>query len=213
MRRERRSGISLLETMIALAVMALIAVTLAAGMGSSARVLRSSGSVTVAVDQAVARRDLRFWVEQALAGAFPGQSEGELRGLANHLQFSFVAVDGQFWAGDPVVVTVALNENSEVTLSAQGSSDETQRKVNRIQVLAGPNAALSIAYFGRLRPEDPMSWLDQWPPGAGLPGLIRFTFSTPQVNIPPLTIRPGKAIAHSELSLSSLLPPSLPSRP
>jgi type II secretory pathway pseudopilin PulG len=44
MRRNRRAGISLLETMIALAVMALIAATLSAGLGSSA--LRANKSET-----------------------------------------------------------------------------------------------------------------------------------------------------------------------
>lgn len=211
--RDRRAGISLLETMIALAVMALIAGTLSVGLGGSVRVLRSSVGVSAAVDQAVARRDLRTWLEQALVHASPGQGDGGLLGESDQMRFSFVSDDGQFWAGEPVIVTVAHDSLGVVTLTTQGSADGKGREAGSVQVLAGPNSMVEIRYFGRLRPDHEMIWLDHWTPEAGLPELIRFSLSTTEANIPPLTVRPGKSLNHSEMSLSSLLPPSLPSRP
>lgn len=212
MKRNPRAGVTLLETMIALAVMAMIAVILSSGLGASARMLISSGRITQSVDQALARRDLRDWLEHALPAPFPGQVNGGLRGTTSELHFSFVSEDGQFWAGDPVVVSLVRGEDGVFRLGARGSADQTQKLSEKVQVLSEKSSHLEISYFGRLRPEDPIIWLDHWSPEAGLPDLIRITIAD-DANLPPFTIRPGKVALHSEISLSSVLPPTLPSRP
>lgn len=212
MKRNPRAGVTLLETMIALAVMAMIAVILSSGLGASARMLISSGRITQGVDQALTRRDLRNWLEHALPTPFPGQVDGGLRGTASELRFRFISDDGQFWAGDPVLVTLVRGEDGVVSLSARGSADQTQKLSEKIQVLSENSSRLEISYFGRLRPEDPIVWLDHWSPEAGLPELIRIAI-TDDAHYPPFTIRPGKVALHSEISLSSVLPPTLPSRP
>lgn len=212
MKRNPRAGVTLLETMIALAVMAIIAVILSSGLGAGARMLISSGRITQRVDEALARRDLRNWLERALAAPFPGQVDGGLRGTSSELRFSFVSDDGSFWAGDPVVVTLGRGEDGVVSLAALGSADQTQKPSEKTQVLSEKSSQLEISYFGRLHPEDPIIWLDHWSPEAGLPDLIRIAIAD-DANLPPFTIRPGKVALQSEISLSSVLPPTLPSRP
>lgn len=213
MTRANQAGISLLETMIALAMMAMIAVILSSGLGSSARVLVSSSEVTKKVEVMLARRDLRLWMEAALATPFPGQSSGDFIGTNGSLSFSFVSESGEFWPGDPVEVAVQVNPNGAIELIARGSLNATHEQRMLSQLLTQTPARLSIEYFGRTKPEERLSWLDQWPMGAGVPELVRITVEGEYIHEPPLTIRPRKAILQSEMSLSSLLPPALPSRP
>lgn len=213
MKRNNRSGMSLLETMIALAIMGMIAVILSSGLGSGARVLISSGRITQSVNQALARHDLRAWLEHALNAPFPGHTDGGLHGISNELYFSYVSDDSQFWPGDPVLVMLTRDDVGTVNLVADGTSSETQLPLKRTQILAENSSSIEVRYFGRLHPEDTSQWLDHWLPEAGLPDIIQIEVLDSNPSLPPLSIRPAKALLHSEISLSSALPPSLPSRP
>jgi Prokaryotic N-terminal methylation motif len=213
MKRNSRAGITLLETMIALAIMAMIAVILSSGLGSTARVFVSTGGVSQIVDQAKGRSDLRKMLENALPSTFPGQDEGRLRGSSSEMQFSYISDDGQFWPGDPVVISIKREDGGDVVLRSAGTDAKGQETKNQDQVLAVSSLGLELSYFGHLRPEDPTEWLDHWEPEAGLPELVRISITDDKGLWPPLTVRPGKVALQSEISLSSALPPSLPSRP
>ncbi len=213
MNRNRRAGVSLLETMIALAVMGMIAVVLSSGLGNSARVLVSSTEVTRAVDMALSRQDLRNWLERALPTPFPGQKNAGFAGSGSALSFSFVSDRGDFWTGDPVLVLLGVNEIGAVILTAMGSADAISTPLKKQVVLSNPKSTMTLSYFGRVNPEAPISWQDNWRSEAGLPQLVRITITNGQNALPPLTINVGKALRQREMSLSSLVPPALPSRP
>lgn len=161
----------------------------------------------------LARRNLRSWMEAALASPFPGQAKGGLSGTNNSLSFSFVSETGEFWPGDAAEVSLASNQKGEIELVARGSQSETHKISEKRQLMSLQPARLKIEYFGHVDPEAPISWLEKWPSTAGLPELVRITITDESLEDPPLTIRVGKAIIQREMSLSSLLPPALPSRP
>ena len=213
MTRDRRAGVSLLETMIALAVMGMIAVVLSSGLSNSARVLVSSTEVTRDIDRALARQDLLSWLERVLPIPFPGQNDAGFGGTGSDLNFSFISDRGDFWAGDPVVASLVADDTGAVILTAIGSADAKGTPGKKQVALSEANSTLTLSYFGRLNPEAPLSWLDAWRPEAGLPELVRITIANEQNGLPPLTINVGKLMRQREMSLSSLLPPALPSRP
>lgn len=213
MTRDRRAGVSLLETMIALAVMGMIAVVLSSGLSNSARVLISSTEVTRDIDRALARQHLRSWLERAMPIPFPGQNDAGFRGTGSDLNFSFISDRGEFWAGDPVLVSLGADDTGAVILTAMGSADAMGTPAKRQVVLSDAKSTLTLRYFGRLNPEAPLSWLGAWQPEAGLPELVRITIANEQNGLPPLTINVGKLMRQREISLSSLVPPALPSRP
>ena len=70
--RNRQSGVTLLETLIALLIMAMVAAILSSGFGTSVRSLNRSAEVASWVDQALARHDFRLWLENALPAPVPG---------------------------------------------------------------------------------------------------------------------------------------------
>jgi hypothetical protein len=213
MRRDPRSGTTLLETMIALGIMALIAMTLAGGMRGFVRSLTMSSQVSDAVALGMARAELRGWLEASLSLPFPGNQYPGFNGTSEQLEFRFVDEAGNFWAGDPVVVRVSGNQAGLIVATATGSIDESGEQKAKALALTAEPASIQFEYFGRFSADAPIGWAPEWSASAGLPLLVRMTISSDIERIPPITIRPGKALAQSEMSLSSLVPPSLPSLP
>lgn len=210
--RNRRAGVTLLETMIALAVMAMISVLLASGLGMVARVLNRSTDVTADVDQALNRLQLRGWIEHTASTPFPGF---ELTGFSGgETSFTFEALPGEglFWPGSPVVVTVNADEGGKITVHAAGAADSTSPLTQDL-ALSRPGTGLRVSYYGRKGPDVPPDWQTNWPADLGPPQLVMLTAATDNPGFPPLTVRPGKALRQREMSLSSLVPPALPSRP
>lgn len=66
MKRNPKSGVTLLETLIGLLVMAMISALIASGFGTTTRHFGRNEQASARVDQALARRDLRIWLEHAL---------------------------------------------------------------------------------------------------------------------------------------------------
>lgn len=213
MRRDLRSGTTLLETMIALGIMAMIALTLAGGIRGFARSLVMSSQVSNAVSLGTARAELRDWLEACLSVPFPGNSDAGFIGTEDRLEFRFVDETGAFWAGDPVIVRVALDETGSAKATATGPQDERGQETTRTLALTSEPATLQFEYFGRFSADAPIGWTKDWAADAGIPLLVRLVISSKTERIPPISVRPGKALAQSEMSLSSLVPPSLPSRP
>ena len=207
--RNPQSGVTLLETMVALLIMAMVAMLLSSALGGTARTFNRGGGVSVSIDQALARRELRQWVEHALITSVPGDTRDLFQGTASGFALLTLPPSGAFWPGAATLIETSPSPS----VSAEGLLPETRAKGIVQVTIAPPDTQLSYRYWGSTTANAPPGWHDRWPAGAGLPGLIRIDFSGPQRPLPPMVIRPGKAWLQSEMSLSSLVPPALPSRP
>lgn len=207
--RDFQSGITLLETMVALLVMAMVAMLLSSGLGGTARSFSRGDVMTAEVESALARRELRQWVEHALISPVPGDTRALFEGTSTGLAFLTVSTSPAFWPGE--ALHVELSTGPRVT--ARGLSPNMQGEQTSSLTIAPPEVQLSFRYFGRLTADAPPGWHDTWPASAGFPGLVRIDFAGLSRPLPPMIIRPGKAWFQSEMSLSSLVPPALPSRP
>lgn len=208
--RDPRAGVTLLETLVALLIMAMVAAILSSGFSASIRNLNRSAGVSTAVDHALARHDLRRWLENASPTSVPSDTRPQLQGTAKELTFLAVPPMPDFWPGAAVEVTLG-GEAPTVRLRGIGPDGKTARDATL--TLAPPGVRLSFSFWGRRSAEAAPGWHDDWPSGIGLPDLVKLTFTGTSRPLPPMVIRPAKALLQIEMSLSSLVPPVLPSRP
>lgn len=208
--RNPRSGVTLLETLVGLLVMAMVAALLSSGFGSGARYLTRSQALSELVDHALARNDLRVWLEHALETPAPNDSRSILVGTSNELTFLTIPSGGQFWSGRATLVSLT---SAAPDAGAVGIASATMSEQEVLLRLAPVGSGLRFQYWGSSESEEPPRWHDTWTADAGLPTLVRIDFEGDGPLPAPIVIRPGKAWRQSEMSLSSLVPPALPSRP
>jgi prepilin-type N-terminal cleavage/methylation domain-containing protein len=213
MARDPQHGFTLLELMISLAVMSMIALMIGTSLSSSARVLTQSTAYAVAVEHALARRDLRRVVEASLSLPFPENEQPLFDGASASFRFQAIVDDGVFWPGAPVVGEVARDDQGQVVLTLAGLSDASQADFRSVTILTGPDGDLEISYFGRKSVNTAPGWSQIWPADQGVPMAVKIVMTDGEDILPPLVIQPSKRYRQSEMSLSSLVPPATPSRP
>lgn len=208
--RNPSSGVTLLETMVALLVMAMTAALLASALGNGLHGFHRSDRITDQVEAAIARRDLRRWLEHAMPVLAPGDDRQIFSGTASELAFLAQPTGGTYWPGQAAFV--ALGQDGPVA-SVQGRGSALGDPLMTKMTLGPADTTLILSYWGQRAPDAPAVWHDAWPAGQGLPEAIRISFRTAGPPIASMIVRPGKALLHSEMSLSSLVPPARPSRP
>lgn len=189
-RRNPRAGVTLLELLVALWVMAAAAMILASSLGLMGRALaRVSGEATD-VDRISARMTLRRWLEEMPAGA-------RLVGDGGSVTF-FTLID-----------TPPLTAADLVAVRVSGEDRAVRAVAGAIVVEMAPQGQVTgIRYFGAPGPADRAEWRDNWPETAtALPDLIRLDYMDGDRVMPPLTVLPARKARQSEMSLSSPAPP------
>jgi prepilin-type N-terminal cleavage/methylation domain-containing protein len=207
--RNPQSGVTLLETMVALMVMAMVAMLLSSALGGTARSFGRSTAVTQAIDQAFARRELRIWLEEALLSSPPGDTRPIFVGTASGVTFLSQPRADTFWPGAAAKISLF----APPSFTATGITAKNGPERSTTMDLAPAGTRLAFGYWGQTTAQAAPAWHDDWPPDVGLPGLVRIDFIGGPRPLPPLIVRPGKTWLQSEMSLSSLVPPALPSRP
>lgn len=207
--RNPRSGVALFEMLIGLLVMSMVAALLSAAFGTNIRLLNRSAISSELVDQALARRELRIWIEHALEGPVPNDPRPIILGSPTELKILTVPSIGPFWPG--FATEVSIGPNAVAVGSGLQVDRVTQTKLSLD--LAPDYTTVQFSYWGRSAPDSLPDWSSTWTPEQGLPDLIKITFIGSRSLPAPIAIRPAKAWHQSEMSLSSLVPPALPSRP
>jgi type II secretory pathway pseudopilin PulG len=207
--RNPRAGVTLLETLVGLLVMAMVAVLLSSAFGTNLRLLSRSQASAALVDQALARRDFRIWLEHALESPVPNVPRPILSGTSTELRFLSVPPGGQFWPG----IATEVSFGPEATAIGTGTTPDKATEIGLALALAPPGTLVALEYWGRATPDNSPEWRNQWDPDHGIPDLVRIAFLGDGLLPAPMVIRPAKAWRQSEMSLSSLVPPALPSRP
>lgn len=194
--RDARAGMTLLELLLALSLMAAMAMTLAAVLGLTGKAALRIGEAGVSTDQLVARHAIREWIEAApRTAAFLGSAET--------LRFVTLSDTPPFSAADAATVSLTRDAEGAVVAEIFGATDGAA--VQRLTL--SPAGALRLRYFGRLSSLAPPAWHEDWPAAAGLPDLVRIDYSGPKGDFPRLTVIPALVARQSEISLSSPLPP------
>lgn len=188
MRRNRRAGVTLLELLIALWVMAAAALILASTLGLAGRALARVGAEAADVEAITARVVLRRWLEGMPVGA---QIVGDAGGM------TFGAL-----IDEPPLSAARV---TEVRLSGEGGGVRAVAADGALVAeLASEGALVGLAFYGSPGPGVAPGWREDWPATAEvLPELVRIRYETEGRVAPPLTVIPARIARQSEMSLSS----------
>jgi type II secretory pathway pseudopilin PulG len=186
------AGITLLELLLAIGIMAMIAVGLSTLFDTGGQVWRRVEANSSVADYAVNRNELRRHLE-----AMPVVT------IDVPLDQIFISEDSGFAVqvnreGDPEWISV--NASLPKLGFVRSQVNHTLRPdVSRIE----------FSFYGRKSVRDVPAWHDNWRSAAILPILIKIeSWDTDGAANPPLTIQPGKRTRQMEISLSSLVPPN-----
>lgn len=194
-RRNPRAGLTLLELLIALWVMAAAALILASSLGLTGRALVRIGSDAADIGPLTDRNRLRHWIESMPPGA-------TLSGDSTSLAFATLIDEPPRDMASLTDVQLALIEG---TLRAIAGPSDTPALTATLSETA---TGLTIRYYGSPLPNSQSGWHDDWPATAiALPDLIRIDYTSDVAPAPPLSVIPALASRQSEISLSSPEPP------
>ncbi len=212
-KRHLRAGVTLLEMLCALLLMAFVANALASSFGFYGGLLVRMEGFGREVETALARRTLRNWItSMPLRDDDPDRGPA-LTGSSRAFEARTWLETAEFWPGAPVEVSVELDTSGAVTVQATGLAEVTRAQIDRQMVLFVGIDDVSITYFGRSGEAPVFVWSDAWQARDRLPELVKIeTISDGQWNI-PILLKPGDRERQRFKSLSSLLPPAWPSRP
>jgi prepilin-type N-terminal cleavage/methylation domain-containing protein len=187
MTRRPKAGVTLLELLIALWVMAAAALILSSTLGMAGRALVRVGAVSQDVEAITARLMLRRWLE-----AMPVQAR--LSGDDTEMIFGTLI--------DEPPLTAA--EVTEVRVSGTGGAVRASAAGVVVAELGPDGDLLILRYYGSPVPGGLPEWRADWPVTADrLPDLVQISYADRDRALPPLTVIPARLARQSEMSLSS----------
>lgn len=196
--RKGTVGMSLLELLVSVAMMAALALILASSFGAIGRALQRLNPAESEMALLLDRATLRRWIEDM-------PREAALTADVDTITFQTLIDDGLFWPG--TLATVTLTQ-SEGTLVATATTPDVGSHPGHIRhiLLSSDMSDLTIEVLSPAVGM-PVSWQTAWPVGAGLPDLVRITYDIGARMAPPLTVMPARNQRYSVMSLSSFAPP------
>jgi hypothetical protein len=187
MKRKPKAGVTLLELLIAVWVMAAAAMILSSTLGLVGRALARVGAVSHEVEAMTARLMLRRWLE-----AMPLRAR--LTGNDSAMTFGTLI--------DEPPLTVA--RLTEVLVSGDGGAVRASAAEAVVAELAPVGVLLALRYYGSPVPGNQPEWRSDWPVNAEqLPDLVQISYADRDSVLPPLTVMPARLARQSEMSLSS----------
>ena len=167
-----KSGLSLVELLVALALMALLAAGLAGAFGIGVRVFDRAQQLDRSWPEIAARRQLRNYLMQAMPSnrqtVFPSQFTGTAR------RFEFVTLADAPYAPDSAALRVSvIHESGLLTLSVTALDDDGAAQRTWSQTLSENLNDVTIRYMSSS--ETGPTWRTDWQAQQALPLLIDIT--------------------------------------
>jgi hypothetical protein len=165
-----RSGLSLLELLLALALLAAIAGGLVGTVGLGIRLNDRTSALAEEHDPLAARRLLRALLQSALPPDRITPFDPGFRGDADG--FSFVTLSSRSLAPDAAAIRIAVTvQGSDLVMEVETIPDQGQGRTVLTGLLATGAESVTISYFDQHA--DPPGWSASWESDARLPDLVR----------------------------------------
>lgn len=182
-----KSGLSLFELLIALALLAFISMALVSSFSLGTRLFVKSTEIAALSDELALRARLRVWLGAAtppslLTGSalkFEGQSDG----------LTFVTLMPTPFAPNAAGLTISLiSEGNTLSLTALAFDDDGKEISHYSGILAREAQQISFGYYASAGGVS--GWHDVWTDTARLPDLVRIEMSeSSQPDWPEFTVQ------------------------
>ncbi|MCU0826014.1 MAG: prepilin-type N-terminal cleavage/methylation domain-containing protein [Tabrizicola sp.] len=184
-----RSGLSLLELLLALALLAVIAGGLVGTVGLGIRLNDRTSALAERQDPLAARRLLRDLLQSALPPDRITPFDPTFQGDA--VGFTFVTLAGRSLAPDAAAIRVAVTvQGADLVMTVEMIPDEGESRIVLTTLLASGAESVDISYFDRR--SDPPGWIASWEDDTRLPDLVRVEIPAgSQPDWPEFTVSPA----------------------
>ncbi|MEE9455327.1 MAG: prepilin-type N-terminal cleavage/methylation domain-containing protein [Paracoccaceae bacterium] len=177
------SGLTLLELLVALAIMAIIAAGLAQTLGQGIRVWEASKTVQSRQEPIILRTHLRNWVEQAVAPNRLLPHDNSFSG--NNMGFSFLTLHrtpyNALAAAQRIRVYATIDKLFVTIAYLDDAGDQISNETRQLS-----DSTAIFSYF--IRTSEGGEWTPKWSDEPTLPDLIRIESLDP--NWPEFTVAP-----------------------
>ena len=173
-RQDRQAGLSLMELLLALALMALIATAIGSSLGLGLGLYKRSEAIGRDGEPIAHRVQLRRWIERTAP-------EGLLAPFATAFEtspngFTFVTLAETPFAPASAALRIAVTlDDRTLKYTATELDDDGASQVSYIGILARDSQSVRFSYFDK-RAISP-GWRDDWPLPDRPPSAIRITIA------------------------------------
>jgi len=184
--RHSKAGLSLLEMLVALALMAVIGAGLAVSLNLGVQAFDRVGRTAQLQPELALRARLRVWLASAASPDRLSNISLNFEGTAQRL--SFVTFAPTPFAPDAAATRITVMLGDQISLRADTLRDDGEMIERFEGTLAGDAKNAILSYYDTST--DPPGWFSDWPNHASLPVLVRITVdegSTPEW--PEMTVR------------------------
>jgi len=182
----RRSGLTLLELLISLAILAMIMAAIAGAMGLGLRMLDRSAGLSATADDIALRVRLRGLIEQALPPAQIAPFEVAFKGTPTGFAFTTLSAKGM--APQAAALRVRVTVGAVIGYEVNLLDDAGTETPFVTATLATGAQNVDVEYYDASL--SPGQWLPDWPDDARLPALIRITGEDATPDWPEFTVAP-----------------------
>lgn len=170
-----KAGLSLLELLVSLALMALIAGGLAGAFGIGTKLWERTFALDEHRTEIALRLRLRGWIEQALPPSRLTPFPADFQGSATGLQFTTLAQTAFAPEAAALIISLQVDDDALI-LSTQAINDTGEPLWTRKDPLLHDVQTLDFAYLHR--DGEALEWRSDWQDSARLPALVKITTGT-----------------------------------
>ena len=172
----RTGGFSYLELLLSLALIAIMSVLISGTLDFGRRLWERSGEFSDYERMQLVRLDAKRWIESVVERKSVGEPQSLFVGTQTGLKISSAVQNAAYTGVSKIAASLtAMTENGGLVLrwTITHGNTETEELNSNSAMLAADLSKIKFSYFGSQVPDQPRTWVSEWPDHSELPRLVR----------------------------------------